>query len=260
MKKNLCLLLTTVMLFSCLSISVAAKSILQSGDAEIPYITETKELSERLADISICDEYTTTQKQLAIEKLETKLRESNAISIASAGSSDYSYTLDVPYQYQSENYFCGPATTRQTLLFFNVSDVPDQYQIAKDLKVTKDLGVPDAGFMIDYINAYIPDEPPYAEEHPMDMDDMILSFKVACKSYGPPILRIKANSTSNWPYPTGGHYLNVSGAYKSGSYYSFQLTDPYLGWVTSTTTGTHIASAEDVYSVVMLHWFGGYWW
>lgn len=260
MKKKLCLLLTAVMLFSCFSISTAAIIDSPSGDAEIPYITETKELSERIADIYVCDEYTPIQKQLAAEKLEAKLRETNSISIASANSSDYSYTLDVPYQYQSEDYFCGPATTRQTLLFFNVSNVPSQYDIADDINVTEALGVPDAGYMIDYINAYIPDESPYAEEHPVDMDDMILSFKVACKSYGPPILRIKATSTSNWPYTTNGHYLNVSGAYKSGSYYSFQLTDPFIGWVTSSTTGKYTSSAEDVYSVVTTHWFSGYWW
>lgn len=214
MKKKLCLLLTAVMLFSCFSISTAAIIDSPSGDAEIPYITETKELSERIADIYVCDEYTPIQKQLAAEKLEAKLRETNSISIASANSSDYSYTLDVPYQYQSEDYFCGPATTRQTLLFFNVSNVPSQYDIADDINVTEALGVPDASYMIDYINAYIPN----------------------------------------------GHYLNVSGAYKSGSYYSFQLTDPFIGWVTNSTTGKYTSSAEDVYSVVTTHWFSGYWW
>lgn len=260
MKKNLCFLLTVIMLFSCFSISAAANTYLPSGDAEIPYIPETKDLSERIADIYVSNKYTHTQKQLAVKKLENKLRESNSISINSANSSNYSYTLDVPYQEQAEDYFCGPATTRQTLLFFDVSNVPDQYDIADDLYVTEDLGVPDAGYMIDYINSYIPDESPYAEEHPVDMDDMVLSFKVACRSYGPPILRIKATSTSNWPYTTNAHYLNVSGAYKSGSYYSFQLTDPFIGWVTSTSTGKYTSSAEDVYDVVTTHWFGGYWW
>lgn len=260
MKKKLCLLLTAVVLFSSFTISATANTYASSGDAEPSYITETKELSERIADIYNCDEYTLTQKQLAVEKLETKLHESNSISLASANSSDYSYTLNVPYQDQIKKWYCGPATTRQTLLFFNVPNVPDQDMIAEALLVSQAYGVPDAGLMIEYINDYIPDEPPYAEEHPVDMDDMILSFKVACRDYGPPILRIKAYATSNWPYMTNGHFLNVSGAYKSGSYYSFQLTDPYIGWVTSSTTGKYTSSAEDVYDVVMTHWFGGYWW
>ena len=114
--------------------------------------------------------------------------------------------------------------------------------------------------MIDYINSYIPNAAPYSEEHPVDIDDMIISFKVACRDYGPPVLRICTEYVSAWPYSSEGHYLNVSGAYKDGTDYSFELTDPFIGWVYQYTTGKYIKSAQIVYSAIMDHWFHGYWW
>ncbi len=258
-KKIACLQIIGVV-FNCMAITTTANVGIMSGDGEAAHRIEVKDVSERIADIYISDEYTDTQKQLAVEKLEKKLSETSTEHKVSRSKADYSYTLDVPYEGQWEDFYCGPATTRQTLLFFGVSDIPDQHEIAEDLNVAESTGVPDADDMIEYINSYIPDEPPYAEEHPVDEDDMILSFEIACKDYGPPILRIKATSNSNWPYPTDGHYLNVSGAYKSGSYYSFELTDPYIEWVKENPSGKYCASASDVYDVVMTHWFGGYWW
>lgn len=257
--KKIALIQIAILIINCMSMTAFAAT-LTSGDVEVPYIVEGKNVSERIADIYVSDEYTYLQKQRALEKLKAKLHETNSAQLASVNSSNYSYTLNVPYQCQAEDYFCGPATTRQTLLFYKVSNVPSQYDIADDLNVTASLGVPDAGYMIDYINSYIPDEAPYSEEHPENIDDMILSFKVACKSYGPPILRIKANTSSDWPYTTGGHFLNVSGAYKNGSEYTFELTDPYIEWATINNSGKYEATAEEVYDVVTLHWFGGYWW
>ena len=116
--------------------------------------------------------------------------------------------------------------------------------------------------MINYINSYIPNEAPYAEEHPTDVEDMILSFKIACRDYGPPIIRMMSSSYSDWPYSTDyiGHYLNVSGAYRTNGSYTFELTDPYIGYVSSSTTGKYTKSAQAVYDVIMEHWFHGYWW
>ncbi len=242
----------------------ATDGIMQ-GDGEIPHEVEVKSVYERLAEIEESDEYTEKQKELLKEKLLAK------INAANERAADYKYTLDVPFCEQETYYYCAPATTRQTLLFYEVSNVPSQSQIASDLGVTAEIGLPDASYMIKYINSYIPDKPEYAEEHPEDEEDMILSFRTACKYYGPPIIRINTakiyteeidiEEDENWAYSSKGHFLNVSGIKKSGNECTITLTDPYITWETTEyPDGTYSKSSGVVYKVIMDHWFGGYWW
>ena len=78
---------------------------------------------------------TERQKQLLVEKLNTKSKEVyESLNDASDGlRTNYSYTLYVPYQGQWQDYYCGPATVRQSILSYVVTNVPDQDQIATAL-------------------------------------------------------------------------------------------------------------------------------
>ena len=61
----------------------------------------------------------------------------------------------------------------------------------------------------------------------------------------PPMARLKFDIGGNWIYKTNGHFMNLSGYKSYGE--SIRVTDPYLGYKITTTSGTYYVDSIELY-------------
>ena len=166
-------------------------------------------------------------------------------------------TFIMTYFKQDYSYYCGPATVKQTLTWFN-GTADTQSNIATDIGgVTSSQGVLSAATMRSYINnrinMYSILNTSYVEVVNPSFDNFVWYME---NYYGPPILRM-AGTSSTWRYSTGGHYLNISGLYA----YDCQLTDPYIQYVVpSMSSGKYYETYERIHAVTIAHHAKSFWW
>lgn len=190
-------------------------------DAEEENKSNAQLLEEALSDPSL----TEAEKQQLIEKYSV---------IENAGRSRASYparSLAVPAYRQETNYWCGPATAKQTVQYLAGSS-QTQAQIAAATGTTT------AGANADRIISYVNDHQSkniYARVNCTSQTQMVAAVDYSLSVQHPMILTLAVPDDvwekGIWPYWTNGHYLNVSGQSAGAS--SLTLTDPfyYEYWV-----------------------------
>ena len=144
--------------------------------------------------------------------------------------STVSYTLDVPTFQQEKNYYCGPATVKQTIHFLNGSSNSQSFYAGEnDLNNSNKLGTTSNGTDMTRIAPVL--------RYYTGADYNYVSIGtynnwceqiIGALSTGlPPIIDINTKNVSAWPYSTSGHFLNISG-YSSNPYtISVRVTDPF---------------------------------
>lgn len=224
------------------------------------------ELMKQVARLENNTALTKSQASAQMQKLFDDFNEKLSLSNPVMGTMAYGY-LSVPYCKQETNYYCGPATTRQTLGYYNgLANTKSQSQIAQTLGVTSTSdGVPNAKSMRDYINAN-QKSVAYLEVTNPSLAAMQSWLDGAQLRRCPIILRMAATKNlttdkiiGDWDYPTGGHYLNVSG---QASAVVFQVTDPYIEWKKSDpiyTTGKYLVTTSQIHSVTIEHFAKSFW-
>lgn len=292
MKKSISMVLA---LFPFLSVSsnltfASADEPAGGGDGEAPGAERRLTVDEQLREIENDDNLTEAQKAEARAKAElmkqvARLENNTALTKSQAsaqmqkvfddfneklslsnpvmGTMAYGY-LSVPYCKQPNGHYCGPATTRQTLGYYNgLANTPNQDDIADALGVTAiSGGVPNATVMRNYINAN-QKSVAYLEVTNPSLAAMQSWLDGAQLRRCPIILRMAAkdegggNRTGGWYYTTDGHYLNVSG---QASAVVFQVTDPYIEYKRSEfTTGKYLVTTSQIHSVTIEHFAKSFW-
>lgn len=136
----------------------------------------------------------------------------------------YGYYLNMPRFKQENSYYCGPATTKQTLHCRMGWSESQSYYAARIGTTTS--GTYDSK-MVEYINSVLPENPlwTFRLETIDHMNGKILN---AMLYFGNPTIipvRIpqwKVN-IGLWPYATNGHVMNISGIDYP---YMYRIVDP----------------------------------
>ena len=166
-----------------------------------------------------------------------------------------SQNLNVPFYSQENNYYCGPATTRQTYRFFlrTYVNLPSQSQIASALGTTTD------GTDTNRIATYLNNAFGLGYQVLWYWDNSTLPTLVTNNiGTGAPIIlhvsisnanagRNGINDTSKWPYTTSGHYMNLNGYTDSGRVCN--VTDPYADRVSGYSSGKYSVTYTAVNNV-----------
>ncbi len=235
---------------------------------------------EQLVQIEKDDSLTQEQKEIQKEKLtfgeqvnqierdsglsraekDSRIKALKGSVIARAAS----ISLHVFYFKQETNYYCGPATARQSMatILNSVVRTPSQSTIANDPAfggVTQSGGTLNPTKMRQYINSKASAN--YVEVVNYTQGAMQLCLDRGLTDGAPPILRMKntkAQSTNaGWLYTTNGHYLNVSGKINATTY---QVTDPYIQWVNASyTTGKYNVTLSQIHDVTQQHDAKSFW-
>lgn len=115
--------------------------------------------------------------------------------------------LNVTAFQQSNNYYCGPATVKQTLHFINDTS-EDQTTYANALGTTS--SGTDMTRIVDVLNAE-QDEHTYIYSGFSTFGEWIDYAKSALSDNVPAVLDINTQNIASWPYVTSGHFVNLSG-------------------------------------------------
>lgn len=220
-------------------------------------LDENLSLEEQLDVISNSNSLSAAQKEQAFEKINDieNGEYSNLTNASRSNTLGYYITIAVPYFMQPNGYYCGPATTKQTIHYLTGTSA-DQGTIAKALRTTK--AGTDGMFIIDYLNdnqnaVYYISATPASDQAMQDRLYDGLSYY-----HSAPILRLKMTTEQGWRYNSDGHFMNVSGLY-SGFWSDegacqYEVTDPNIERVVSSETdGKYRISSTAVYDSTMNH-------
>ena len=252
-KKIITLVLCSLMVSSC-TVSAFADSTGPSGDS---MVNSAVTIEQQEADVLNDSSLSAAKKILFKKKFETNrlfLAKDLARNLNKADSmvtinatSNASGTIAVPYYKQQNSYYCGPATTRQTVSFIKGS-ASSQSVIATAIGTTT--AGSDLTPMKNYLNnvqsrnAYVITTSP---------SESYLQFiaEYAVSESSPSMARLKIAKGGNWQYSTNGHFMNISGYKSYGGY--IRVTDPYIGWVQTSSSGTYYVTSRELYVATANH-------
>lgn len=213
-----------------------------SNEEQIEVILNSKILSEK-------------QKSQAVDKLKFTNSVMKANDFFLLDTTVYNFTAAIPYFKQQNSYYCGPATTKQSLHYISGTS-PTQSVIANGLGTTT--AGTDGAMIVTYMNAN-QSEVYYIDITPANEADMASRIYRGMSFYGSaPILRLKMTTGQGWDYASSGHFMNASGIYSSA--YSttgalqYEVTDPYIQYIDqSETDGKYRISSTAVYNSTINH-------
>lgn len=246
MKKIMCFTISLALILSLNSTAFAAETaVAPCGDSmtDSPISIEEQEASI-LNDVNISE----NQKALFLQKFKDyKKMKSGNKGISPMVANTKSGFLSVPYFEQETGYYCGPATTKQTIEYINGAS-QSQSTIASAIGTTKDGS--NLTDMKNYINreqgrhAYIIVTSPSE-----DLIQNIVEYSV--RNGAPTVARLKIAKGGNWAYTTSGHYMNLTGFKNYGA--NIRVTDPYIGWIQSSSSGSYYVTSNEIYTATINH-------
>ncbi len=212
--------------------------------------TAWEQYQEMLQDESFSDEECQEFYERVINKQQGKQRTAITMKV-----------LTVPYFKQDNEYYCGPATAKQTITYFN-GTAESQSEIWPQIKYidpnNEDSQATDGDKLRIYVNDK-QDEHIYGLVYPSDATDMATDIFNDLNSGAPMILWVKVTAGGNWKYNTvGGHFLNASGINTGGTL--VQVTDPYIEYANlpNYSTGKYWVTIEEAYSATVARKIGYY--
>lgn len=224
-------------------------------------------LEQQLEDLLSNPNLTAAQREAATKKVEQAIAFRDAAAVDSANNAvlRQSYptvTLSVPAYTQETNYYCGPATTRQTLGYLGMI-VPGSYSPPSQSTIAAAIHTTTNGTewynITAYINTFsfmgIPNN--YIEYVPSSKSDMetVIYSALTQTNPTPPILQVKTNGYSSvMGYSTLGHYMNVSGMKTENGVNYYQITDPYRGRLSPAQSAKYDMTTDDVWTITQNHW------
>lgn len=171
------------------------------------------------------------------------------------GKSVNLYTLEVPLHTQETDYYCGPATTLQTLEYHG-SYGHTQTSLARDLGTTSN-GT-DGLNIVDVLNTN-QNKVYYIVVNLSTKENMMGSLISSIAGISSPaVLRLNITKGGNWIYESKGHFMNVSGV--SDTYSVVRVTDPFIQWKDSSSTGSYYVTSDEVYTAIDNHFARHFYW
>ena len=252
-KKIVTLVLCSLMVLSC-TVSAFADSTGPSGDS---MVNSAVTIEQQEADVLNDSSLSAAKKILFKKKFETHrlflakdlARNLNKLDslVTINATTNPSGTIAVPYYKQENSYYCGPATTRQTVSFIKGS-ASSQSVIASAIGTTT--AGSDLTPMKNYLNSVQSRNAYVITTSPSESYIQFIAEYGVTES-APPMARLKIVKGGNWLYPSAGHFMNVSGYKSYGS--SIRVTDPYIGWVVAGHVGSYYVTSAELYTATATH-------
>ncbi|MCL2089356.1 MAG: hypothetical protein FWH14_07730 [Oscillospiraceae bacterium] len=155
-------------------------------------------------------------------------------------------TRNIPHFVQENNWYCGPATTKQSIHYLNSSSASQQ-SIAAAIGTTQSSGSSLVN-MMNYLNARI--AIPFLMTSPTDKAHMehLINFGVGISDM-PVIIGVRMNSGQGWPYTTtSGHFMNVAGQRNPSSIQYYVVDSEVTRRVSTYPTGKYWMGSSSVYN------------
>ncbi len=233
------------------------------GEEALQNLTAEMQLEELNSDRSVSE----AAKTIALEKLNfmmlSEAERTNEVQSKMTTRSLVAIKMcNVPFFKQEKNYWCGPATAKQTIHYLTKGSYsPTQTQIAGYIGTTT------AGSSSTNIANWLRKQGYYYNSvsvSSMTTRDIVNYVATDLDAYDNPCFGgVKITSgligTNRWHYTTNGHILNISGIQQYEPDYNnslIQVTDPYITWKKpSITSGKYYVSVGDYKSAMTSFWW-----
>lgn len=133
-------------------------------------------------------------------------------------------SLTMEHVNQKEDYYCGPATVKQTLCYFGVRLTQDQ--CAAQLKTTTDGTI--MANIPGVINANVSLATGYSMRSIGTKSNYTNEIYTALSRNRPVIIDIRASESDGWAFKTEGHFLNIAGLRSDATKNEMMAVDPKL--------------------------------
>ncbi|HIS24426.1 MAG TPA: C39 family peptidase [Candidatus Faeciplasma gallinarum] len=218
-KKVISIVLAIIIATSCLTFSLSAEQSQRD-----PFDPETfPSLDEQLKTILSNPNLSAEKRQEAIQIVNKIKAIKSGYSALNSRGTLMIHELDVPFYAQENDYYCGPATVKQTYAYLYYRDhgyyySPSQSAIATNLGTTT--AGTEQGEILDYINNTFNET--YVVDWYFDSEEAAnLMYTAISEHNRPPIIHV-----FDWDYyDTEGHYMNIC-AYNT-NLSQFMVVDPY---------------------------------
>ena len=206
-------------------------------------------------------------REKAIEQYEfmtsTSAERTQSVSSQAVAREMYnSHWVGIPHYTQETSYWCGPATTKQTIEYVSGGTIsPTQSALANSLGTTT------AGTSSVNMAMWLASQgyPYYSVAVSMTTRDLV-NYLVSGIGYymkptfGGVAITGSMLSDDGWQYTTGGTLLNVSAIVQYEPDYEnslLQVTDPYIHWVDEDAfpTGRYAVPLLDYYDAMTSFWW-----
>ena len=252
-KKIVTLVLCSLMVLSC-TVSAFADSMGPSGDS---MVNSAVTIEQQEADVLNDSSLSAAKKLMFKKKFEAHrlflakdlARNSNKANsmVTINATTNPSGTIAVPYYKQANGYYCGPATTRQTVSFIKGS-ASSQSVIAAAIGTTT--AGSDLTPMKNYVNSVQSRNAYVITTSPTESYIQFIAEYGVSES-APPMARLRFSAGTYWKYPTSGHFMSISGYKSYGE--SIRVTDPYIGWVDESAPTSYYVSSYTLYKATADH-------
>lgn len=253
-------------IFACSMLSVSANTSVKVNDekekmtfelSEGLILNENISKEQQLFTVANSNVLSEKQKGQALEKISSLVNNSELKSSETyrLDTTTYNLTIAIPYFRQINTYFCGPATTQQSIEYI-LGMSHHQEEIAEALGTTT--AGTDGMRIVAYMNSQQNDVY-YIDVTPTDEADMASRIYRGMSYYGSaPILRLTMYQSQGWSYYSSGHFMNASGiystAYSTSGALQYEVTDPYIQYINpSETDGKYRINSTAVYNSTMNH-------
>ncbi|MCQ4935561.1 MULTISPECIES: C39 family peptidase [Anaerotignum] len=221
---------------SALSVSGDAGQISKSAlsEADIQAILNGK--SNKVSSRS------SIQDNSLIDKLSVLSQSKVARSASSGGA------LGVKVFTQEEEYYCGPATVKQTLHYINGYS-------SSQKSIANAIGTTPAGSNLEPMVEYINDNKDYGSTYVIisqpSKSKILRMVEYAVDHETPVVCRLRFKRTGSWEYKTNGHFLNANGFNSYGD--EILLTDPNIKNVRPSAGGSYWVTLNELYNATNDH-------
>jgi len=216
-------------------------------------------LEKQLEDFLNNPELTPQQKEAARLKVEEAIyMRDNPVQTRVSYST---VTLNLTDYTQENKYYCGPATTRQTLGFLGNSWIYGGYTPPTQSTIASKIGTTTSGTewynIVNYINSFsfLTYKPNYVEVLPTSVAVMETGINSSLLAGVPPILQVYSTADPKiLGYTTQGHYLNVSGIRTNNGKNQYEVTDPYRKLNDPNSAAKYYIDTDKAYEITQNHW------
>lgn len=230
--------------FTCEAQIERYQDVLKSETASETYKDTARKLINILSRNTSKNEVINTAKTLVAQRKES--------------GENWTRWINTPMLKQETNYWCGPATTLQTLSATGKSGGETQSSIASKLGTTS------AGTDgLNIVNLLNNKGLSYAVRSADDATLLWSDFLLSIERQAPPVLRVSFSSGEGWDYSTSGHYMSVCGVTAnegggSATNESAYIVDPYIKWIKPNAGDNYDKSIPKVFQAIKNHWASHY--
>lgn len=256
-RKLVSIFIVASLVLTCL-LGTSAYANIPNGDSGTDKeMLEKVTLESQREDIMDNDVWSVEEKARNIEKINmVENLKVDSVATMSTLSEPNEIYLDIWPSKQKWDNYCGPATTVQTLNYWDRNiTTSNQDEFAEIFNISPNVGGTDGLVLRALVNERIEwsgDNYVVVDLNSYSLDQFGRTIFNGLYIWNmPPIFRLVCSLEQGWLYTSSGHFMNASGYVQN--MYNVEVTDPYIKWIDPNSSGKYFNTRGKIYNSISAH-------